>query len=97
MASGEMAGRRAAAPATESPRDRQVVTPPEPAAVNPGLNPLEETAPPPATVEIPAEDPVAQAVFKARRAVETVNPREFNFPRPQPVVPGKPPGAPGGR
>lgn len=78
--SGQMAGRRPADPARDvMPK---MPSPPQvPGTVAPAFDePIIPTGP----VTLPREDPVAQEVFKTRRAVETVDPSTIEFKMPKP-------------
>ena len=87
MAAGQLTAKRASEPAAPAgPRDRVVTQEPVDPAAAAEASRLGEVAPPSAAVPLPVVDPAVQATFKSRRAVETANPRDFHFPRPQPVV-----------
>jgi len=77
MQSGLMDGRRPTAP-----RDTLRAMPRQ-EGVDPSAIPVDDTFAPGAPAVIPPEDPVAQETFKARHAVETVDPRTFKFTMPK--------------
>jgi hypothetical protein len=77
MMSGQMAGRRP----TGSPRDAvPTAAPPVADGTNAEFDPTPSFNGP---LTLPADDQVAQAMFKARRAIETVDPRTFNYKAPK--------------
>jgi hypothetical protein len=81
LTAGLAAARRAAAPARDQPSAPGPVDDPSQTILATGVDDGPPT--PPGGVVMPPQDPAAQLAFKARRAVETVDPQTFDFKMPK--------------